>query len=296
MAKIDKARFWTGVLYPENMRPDWEEVIGDVLQNPYVYCKHTLDKDAKSEHRKDHVHLIVAFPNTTTYKHALKVMDLLSAEGKQAINTCQAVVGIRSMYDYLIHDTDTCRKQGKELYPPENRITGNNFDIGAYEQVGVAEKNEMFIELSMVIRDHNFYNYADFFNYVIDNFDDMAYVEVLKSYSGHFERLTKGNYQRWEQKQKALAGLPMPELNKCGAENTKCGAECGAENTKCGAECGAENTKCGAECGASTTKTPRQHHEIYCPNCGSVEIKKRGKTLANRQRWACKACGKTFVE
>ena len=109
----------------------------------------------------------------------------------------------------------------------------------------------------------------------------MAYVEVLKSYSGHFERLTKGNYQRWEQKQKALAGLPMPELNKCGAENTKCGAE---------------NTKCGAECGASTTKTPRQQHEIYCPNCGSVEIKKRGKTLVNRQRWACKACGKTFVE
>jgi predicted RNA-binding Zn-ribbon protein involved in translation (DUF1610 family) len=292
MAKIDKARFWTGVLYPENMRPDWEEVIGDVLQNPYVYCKHTLDKDAKSEHRKDHVHLIVAFPNTTTYKHALKVMDLLSAEGKQAINTCQAVVGIRSMYDYLIHDTDTCRKQGKELYPPENRITGNNFDIGAYEQVGIAEKNEMFIELSMVIRDHNFYNYADFFNYVIDNFDDMAYVEVLKSYSGHFERLTKGNYQRWEQKQKALAGLPMPELNKCGAENTECGAECGAENT----ECGAENTECGAECGASTTKTPHQHHEYYCPNCGSIEIKKRGKTLANRQRWACKACGKTFVE
>ena len=40
----------------------------------------------------------------------------------------------------LIHDTDTCRKQGKELYPPENRITGNNFDIGAYEQVGIAEK------------------------------------------------------------------------------------------------------------------------------------------------------------
>lgn len=285
MAKIDKARFWTGVLYPENMRPDWEEVIGDVLQNPYVYCKHTLDKDAKSEHRKDHVHLIVAFPNTTTYKHALKVMDLLSAEGKQAINTCQAVVGIRSMYDYLIHDTDTCRKQGKELYPPENRITGNNFDIGAYEQVGIAEKNEMFIELSMVIRDHNFYNYADFFNYVIDNFDDMAYVEVLKSYSGHFERLTKGNYQRWEQKQKALAGLPMPELNKCGAENIECGAECGAENTECGAECVASNTK-----------TTRQHHEIYCPNCGSVEIKKHGKTLANRQRWACKACGKTFVE
>ena len=36
MAKIDKARFWTGVLYPENMREDWKEVIGDTLQYPYA--------------------------------------------------------------------------------------------------------------------------------------------------------------------------------------------------------------------------------------------------------------------
>ena len=52
MAKIDKARFWTGVLYPENMRPDWEEVIGDVLQNPYVYCKHTRTRMLKASTAK----------------------------------------------------------------------------------------------------------------------------------------------------------------------------------------------------------------------------------------------------
>jgi hypothetical protein len=45
MAKIDKARFWTGVLYPENMREDWKEVIGDTLQYPYAYCQHSQDKD-----------------------------------------------------------------------------------------------------------------------------------------------------------------------------------------------------------------------------------------------------------
>ena len=123
MAKIDKARFWTGVLYPENMREDWKEVIGDTLQYPYAYCQHSQDKDSKSEHRKDHVHLIVAFPNTTTYKHALNVMDLLSAEGKKAINKCEAVVGIRNVYDYLIHDTEDCRKKGKEQYDPSERIT-----------------------------------------------------------------------------------------------------------------------------------------------------------------------------
>ncbi len=49
MPKITKARFWTGVLYPENMREDWEITIGDVVQYPYAYCKHTRDKDSKSD-------------------------------------------------------------------------------------------------------------------------------------------------------------------------------------------------------------------------------------------------------
>ena len=51
----------------ENMRPDWREAIDDLLQLPYAYCEHTADKDSKSEHRKDHVHIIVAKSNTTSY-------------------------------------------------------------------------------------------------------------------------------------------------------------------------------------------------------------------------------------
>ena len=254
MAKIDKARFWTGVLYPENMREDWKEVIGDTLQYPYAYCQHSQDKDSKSEHRKDHVHLIVAFPNTTTYKHALNVMDLLSAEGKKAINKCEAVVGIRNVYDYLIHDTEDCRKKGKEQYDPSERITGNNFDIGAYEQLGTAEKNEMFLEMGQAIRAHGFTNYMDFYEFVVDTYEDMNYIEVMRCYSGHFERMTRGNYQRWEQGQRGL----RPSQAKLHENSTKTTPDC-------------------------------------CPACGSVDIVKSGKTLANTQRWACKDCGKRFV-
>ena len=52
MAKIDKARFWTGVLYPENMREDWKEVIGDTLQYPYAYNQHSKDKDTRANTAK----------------------------------------------------------------------------------------------------------------------------------------------------------------------------------------------------------------------------------------------------
>lgn len=228
MAKIDKARFWVGVLYPENMREGWQEDIGDTLQLPYAYCLHNVDKDTKSEHRKDHIHLIVAFPNTTTYNHALNVFELLSAEGRKALNTVQAVINIRSVYDYLIHDTDDCRKKGKELYPAEARITGNNFDIGAYEQLGAAEKLEMCIALGEVIRNEGFTNYMDFYEYVIDNYDDINYFDVMRTYSGHFEKLTRGNYQRWEQQQQR--GVSEVKTPRKLHENstTICCPECGS--------------------------------------------------------------------
>lgn len=256
MAKIDKARFWTGVLYQENMRENWEVKIGDIVQLPYAYCEHTQDKDTKSEHRKDHVHLILAFPNTTTYNHAKKVFDLLSADGKKALNKVEAVINIRSIYDYLIHDTDACRKEGKELYPVENRITGNNFDIGAYEQLGAAEKNEMTKELCMDITREGFTNFTDFFVYVMGKYEDTNYFEIVKTYSGLFERLTRGNYQKYEQ-------------GRLGASEPPSQAQQHASNTE---------------------TTP-----MCCPECGSIDVKKGGKTAANSQRWQCKDCGKTFV-
>lgn len=259
MAKIDKARFWTAVLYQENMRENWQEEIGDKLQTPYAYCCHTQDKDSKSEHRKDHVHIVLAFQNTTTYKHAMNVFDLLSADGKKALNKCEAVIGIRNVYDYLIHDTEDCRKKGKELYPAEARITGNNFDIGAYEQLSAAEKNEMFLQMGEAIRDNGFTNYMDFYEFVVDTYEDINYVEVMRAYSSHFERLTKGNYQRWEQAQR---GVERPSQ---------------ARGPK------------------KSTTGPQEDPPICCPDCGSLDVIKKGKTLANRQRWGCKDCGKKFV-
>lgn len=187
----EKNRYWSGVLYPENMVEDWQDLIGDILQLPYAYCIHSADTDSKSEHRKDHVHLIIVFNNTTTYNHALFVFKRL---GENSINTCKSIISIRSMYDYLIHDTETCRKLGKELYESSCRITGNNFDIGSYEQVSLAEKNEVCKELCKLIISENFIYFNEFYMYVCSNFDDGVYFDVLKSHSGLMERIIKGNY------------------------------------------------------------------------------------------------------
>lgn len=252
----NKARYWTAVLYPENMRADWKEEIGDILELPYAYCVHDKDLDKEKEHRKEHLHLVVAFTNTTTEAHALKLVNKLSAEGKVACPGIQSVGNIRHTYEYLIHNTETAKKQGKYQYKPAERITGNNFDIGSYEQLSTTEKNAMAKELCDLIIDREITNFVDFYLFVTNNYD-LEYFDIVKSYSSFFERLTRGNFLKVQQT--AFAEEDFDTTTELDTENT----EKSTENT--------------------------------CPICGSSEIIKRGKTQAGSQRWGCKACGNRFV-
>lgn len=191
----EKSKYWVAVGYLENMLPDWKQQIGDLLQGlPYSYCVHDKDLDLDGDCRKEHVHIILVFNNTTTYKHALYSFRQLNAPGHEAFNTCQPILSIRGMYDYIIHNTETAKKAGKHQYDPSERISGNNFDIGSFEQLSQLEKDEMALELCDIIIKEGYTNFTQFFMYVRSNFG-MEYFSILKSHSGLFERITKGNYQ-----------------------------------------------------------------------------------------------------
>lgn len=201
MAKVqNKARYWTAVCYPENMIDNWQDEIAHKLQLPGVYCIHDKDnlsqeKNKKTENRKTHVHIVVCFGNTTTYNSALETFKGLSKDGACCVNTVENVKNIRYLYDYLIHDTEDAKKKGKYLYPREERITFNNFDIGSYEQLSLADKRKMCKELCLLISRNGICNFVDFFEEVVNNFED-EYFDLIQTYSGLFERLCKGNYHK----------------------------------------------------------------------------------------------------
>lgn len=194
MSNQEKARYWVGVLYPENMLPNWQDILPDKIQLPFAYCLHDLDTDSLSEHRKDHIHMIIVFSNTTTYNHALKTFNKLSAPGLRCINKCEPCGSVRYCYEYLIHNTETCKKLGKYLYPSSCRIEGNLFDIGIYEQLSLEEKQKMRDEISDFVIDNQIENYSVLYIQICESFPS-EYRNVMSSYSSHFERLCKGNYQ-----------------------------------------------------------------------------------------------------
>lgn len=190
---MEKARYWVGVCYPENMLEDWESIIGEKLQLPYAYCIHNQDCTTAKEDRKVHVHIMLCFPNTTTKKTALTLLNKLSLEGFVCCPSVEQVHNIRFMYEYLIHNTEDCKKKCKHLYSPADRKTGNNFDIGAYEQISTAEKLEISMELSDLMIDQDFETLKQAYMYVRSNYDTVYY-EVLKSNATWYSGLCKANF------------------------------------------------------------------------------------------------------
>lgn len=202
----EKARYWVGVTYPENMIDNWEDEIAEKLQVPFCYCIH--DKDHLSEYgkkqteaRKKHVHIMVAFSNTTTYNHALATLDTLSKPGTHCLNKIEVVRNIRNQYEYLIHNTEDSKKKKKYLYPVSERISGNNFDIGSYEQLSVVEKNRIALELCQLIKDNEVYNFIDLFE-MVSSTGSTEYFEIFKANSGLFERMCRGVYLKLKEQGK----------------------------------------------------------------------------------------------
>lgn len=197
-----KVKLWEGICYPENMLDDWQEEIDDILQVPFAYAIHDIDHDQKSKQRKTHVHIIVVWGGNTTRKAIINVLNRLSAEGKRCCSSAEPVNNIRHAYDYLIHDTASCRKKGKELYPVEARIEGNNFDIGQLEQLSTKDKQDMLFELVCFIMVEKFETINDFTTAALREFPEQ-YREIIVGYNSILERYCRGNYLNAERKRKA---------------------------------------------------------------------------------------------
>ena len=191
--EIEKSRVWTGSLYPENMIENWQEEISNIIQLPCVYIIHDKDVNNDREGRKVHVHLMVIWRNNTTNKAALQLFNRLSSPDRKCCPFVEKVISVRHVYDYFTHSTDDAKKKGKYLYPENERICLNNFDIGIYEQLTTEEKEEILEELEELALKPEFMNFKRLTLYVIKNYN-REYKRVLRNYSGYLERITKGNY------------------------------------------------------------------------------------------------------
>ena len=187
--KKEKARYWNFVMYPESMVDNWQEDIAEIVQYPYAYCIHDKCMTKDGTPRKTHVHIIIAFPNTTTYNNVLGIAQKLGV-----CNYVEKTQNIRWMYNYLIHDTEDARKKGKYQYDPQERIIGNDFDIGSFEQISSAERDRILLDIKSMLRSGKFQDFYELDEYIDTVVQDSAYSEVFRTYQSFLFNLMKAKF------------------------------------------------------------------------------------------------------
>jgi hypothetical protein len=127
--------WWSGTCYHKEQL---DMIISSSDVHRYAYILHDKDKQPDSDElKKPHYHFLVQFTRTQrgAWFKAFGTDDM----GIVFYERCTIP---KSHYDYLIHDTPTCRKQGKHLYDPAERVsTIENLDTPEKDgQSSITEK------------------------------------------------------------------------------------------------------------------------------------------------------------
>lgn len=195
----EKYRYAECILYPENMREDWKDKIDFLIQMPFAYCVHDQDlgDDEDETHGKVHVHLILVHNNTVALTFFVKWCNLrLSAEGKKCCSTAKPIIYPKQAWNYLIHDTDKAREQGKFQYPQSSRVCGNDFDIHHFIQLDENTKLAIVEKITDHILDYNIMDLTSLVPWIRSQ--GIEFFSVFVSRSSYFDRICGGNFKKWE--------------------------------------------------------------------------------------------------
>lgn len=104
-----KGRHYAFVVYPESAPADWIEQL-QFTGLPFVVSPlHDKDVNPDDTPKKPHYHVIVSWGNTTTFRSARGLCDMLNCPKPQLLKNCNG------MYRYLTHKDNPEKYQYEEL-------------------------------------------------------------------------------------------------------------------------------------------------------------------------------------
>lgn len=190
--KAWKGRVWTAILYPESLPEDWEEIIASwghpVALSP-IHDQDVEDKDdpkrkvKKGDLKKPHFHMILRYPNTTTWSKIKGYTDELNQPVPLICDN------IKSAYEYLSHVNQPTKHQ----YKAEDIKVINGFDITDYVKITPTESNGIRAEVFKTIRGNELYSFCDIVDFFMSAEDwlSLDYVEANSYFINSYIRSLK---------------------------------------------------------------------------------------------------------
>lgn len=160
MKDKSKGKFWIFEMY-EDSRPDnWKEYLEKTMIKICISPRH--DKDIKEDgtgYKKPHYHVLMCFEGPTTYNNALRIASGVGA------NIVFQAYSAKGSYEYWTHKNNPEKAQYKE----EDMIKLNGFSIEDIKDLTRQEVEDIKRDIVGVIRDKKIYEYAELYNFLLDN-------------------------------------------------------------------------------------------------------------------------------
>lgn len=159
MEKNVKKKYWAFVLYLESAPSNWKVILQlrgiPVCISPY----HDKDVNPDGTPKKPHYHIILCFPNTTTYNNVKSITDSLNQPIPISLDA------VNGYYRYLTHKDNPEKYQ----YSPEDIETLNGFSIDDFVELTYTQVKTICIYLQQLIIDNNILEYSDLLDYLLTN-------------------------------------------------------------------------------------------------------------------------------
>lgn len=150
--KDDRVRNWTFMLYPESAPENWREILDDMHVEWCESPPHDKDLDDDGETKKAHIHVVMKFPNKTSYDTVKGITDLLHQPIPKRVRS------LRTMCRYLIHLDDPAKYQ----YNQSDIKCHCGMDISEFFDIPKKERYECIHEMIEFIKDNCVTEFIDF--------------------------------------------------------------------------------------------------------------------------------------
>lgn len=169
-----KARTWAMIFYPESLPEDWEQIVQSWGHPVAISPLHNKDiyksGELKGETKKPHYHVLLRYPNVTTFNKIKQYTDELNQPIPQACDS------IKYAYEYFTHKN----APNKHQYTEEDIKVINGFALRDYVTETRTERGELRANVFQIINESRCKEFCDLIDILIDSgaFDLLDYVEA----------------------------------------------------------------------------------------------------------------------
>lgn len=167
-----KRKYWLFEIYPDSAPTDFKNIIKEAGLPVALSPLHDKDLKEDGTPKKAHYHILVAYPNTTTYNNAL---NFAKKFGANIVIPCDSVKG---SYEYQVHKNNPEKYQ----YNDSDRQLFNNFDIDALITPSMEEKLAQHQQILDIIYSNNFTIFTQLVFYLNKNKPSLLKLVIAHSY------------------------------------------------------------------------------------------------------------------